>query len=100
MICAGVGSSFPACANFVSRAVLVRTQVRAATHYALGGARFAGIVAIGGTLRIADRLLSGCNRGVVIMPIPIRTPLPDVARHVVQSLAVGRERADRRCRAV
>src|SRR5215472_3124497 len=28
--------------------------------------------------------------------VPVRRPLPDVADHVVQAVAVGRERADRR----
>src|SRR5215211_5260833 len=34
---------------------------------------------------------------LVMIPIPVSSPLPDVARHVEQPVAVGRERPDRRC---
>src|SRR5215203_1382698 len=35
--------------------------------------------------------------GQVMITIPVSSPLPDVPRHVEQSVAVGRERPDRRC---
>ena len=42
---------------------------------------------------------AACLRGLVRMPwgVPVARPLPDVSRHVDQAVAVGRERADRRC---
>lgn len=36
------------------------------------------------------------ERLIVIRPIPIAAPLPDVAGHVVKTVAVGRKRTDRR----
>ena len=100
MIRPTVRSTFSAGPDFVCRAVLVRAQVGAAAHHALGGAGFAGVVTIVRTLGIVYRLGAGREPVVIIMPVPIGTPLPDVAGHVGQPIAVGRERADRCRRAV
>src|SRR6266852_3210354 len=83
MIRPAVRSAFPACPDFVRRAVLVRTQVRAAAHHTLGRAGFAGIVTVARTLWIPGRLSRSGEFPVVITPVPLGTPLPDVAGHVV-----------------
>ena len=53
-----------------------------------GGLR--GIVGTGGTLRV-PRHASGGQLSVVIRPIPVADPLPDVAGHVVQTVALSGE---------
>src|SRR5438132_6047991 len=93
MIRAAVRSTFPACTDFVGRAVLVGTQIGAAAHHALGGAGFAGVVTPVGTLRIMRRLSAGCEFAVIVMTVPIGTPLPNITGHVVQPVAVGGEGA-------
>src|SRR5580704_6034989 len=92
---AGVRGALAAGAGLVGRAILVGTQVRAAPHHALGDARLARVETVAGALRVDGRPAAGRETGVVIVAVPVGTPLPDVARHVVEAVAVGRERPDR-----
>ena len=52
------------------------------------------------SLRSAARIFRDAARlrriGLVLLRIPIRRPFPDIADHVVQAVAVRRERRDRR----
>src|SRR3954453_6529881 len=78
-----VGLVGAASVDAVAVAVRGVAQVRAAAHHAVG--------APPGTEWVVNRA-----DGVVARGEPVRTPLPDVAGHVVQAVAVRRERAHRR----
>src|SRR5436309_12771805 len=65
-------------------AVIVAAQKRAAALHALGHARLQGIV----TARRAPRVPLS-RRGRVPGLIPVRTPFPDIAGHVVEAKTVG-----------
>src|SRR5581483_1708460 len=73
----------------VARAKILGTQERAAALDALGDA----LVKIEPGLR-ARRVLRRTVL-VIIELIPVAAPLPDVARHVIQSVSVGGEGTDR-----
>src|SRR5262249_7992124 len=92
--------ALPARPDFVGRAVLIGTQIGAAAHHTFSRARFAGVVTIVRTLGITGRLLPSRELAIVIVPIPVGAPLPDVACHIEESVAVGWERANRRRRLV
>src|SRR5205814_9451067 len=91
-----VGVALAARPHFVGGAVLVRTQIRSAPHHALGDAALGGVETVGRALGVPGRLRAGRQLLVGVVAIPVGAPLPDVAGHVVQAVAVGRERADRR----
>src|SRR5262249_29003321 len=80
----------------ITGAVLTAAQERAALLHALRHARLLRVEAVRRPLRILHDALFG-KLFEVIGPIPIRTPLPDIAAHVVEAEAVRRERADGRC---
>src|SRR5688572_1412086 len=90
---AAVDRPFAPAADEVSGAVLVGTQKRSAALHALGHAGLGRVVTVRRALGI-DRLLR--QRGVVIRPVPVRTPLPDVASHVVEREAVRGKGVDGR----
>src|SRR5206468_12889868 len=84
----------------VASAVVRRAQMRAAFddlswNFHIGGS---GVVAVG--LAAAARVLRNAARlhGIRLMlrRIPVGGPLPDIADHVVQPVAVWRECTDRR----
>src|SRR5262245_60132282 len=81
-------------ADQIAGAVLVGTEKRAAALDALGHARFCGIVAVGWAGGIDGNLR---QRAVVVGPIPVGAPLPDIAAHVEQIEAVGRKGRHRGC---
>src|SRR4029077_61112 len=80
----------------VAAAIVRRAQVRAAfdyfSRYPDGG--LAWIKAC--SLRSAARVFGNAARfrriGLVLLRIPVARPLPDIADHVVEAVAVGRER--------
>src|SRR5215469_11418213 len=83
---------FSAAPGYVPRTVLVGAKERTAALHALAHARLVGIQAIRRSLRVNHNLSAGCQGGVVIGAIPIRSPLPDVACHVEQTVSICRKR--------
>src|SRR5262245_37265648 len=83
----------------VALAVVRRAQVRAAFHdfardaLALRGAGIDAVFARAAA-RVGDRAAGLRDPAVVL--VPVDGPLPHVAGHVVEAVAVRRERADRR----
>ena len=63
--------------------------------HAFGLPGLGGVEAARGPLRVASHTARGLF-GIGVRAIPIRAPFPDVAGHVVQAVAVGRELADGR----
>src|SRR5262249_44227973 len=83
----------------VAPAVVRRAQVRATLHHPPRDAdpRLGGIVAL--VLAPAARVLRSAAglHGLLGMPrpVPVARPLPDVADHVLEAVAIGREGIDR-----
>src|ERR1700729_4181148 len=84
----------------VAAAVIRRAQMRAAFDDLAGDfdLRLAGVVAL--RLAAAARIFrnAACFRrvGLVLLRKPVGGPLPDIADHVVDAVAVGRKRGHRR----
>src|ERR1051325_10856843 len=74
----------------VSAAVNVRAQKRSAALHFFRNLRLVRIETRVGS----DGIFVRASR-VIIRTVPIGAPFPDVARHVVQSVTVGRKRRDR-----
>ena len=89
------GLSLAAAAGNIAAAVLVRAKERTAAQHALPHARFARVEAICWALGIHCSLAARRERYIVVGTVPIRGPLPDVARHVRQSVSVRWKRSDR-----
>lgn len=87
---ARVGRRLHPGAGSIAGTVNVAAKIRAAAHHFLLDARFHGVFAVGWTGWVEGGTLS-----VIIGTIPIRTPFPDVAGHIVESVAIGRKGADR-----
>src|SRR5215831_14735236 len=99
MIAAARNLALAAAAYQVAGAVLVSTQERSAAQNALLFARFGGVPGRIGPLWIVRRPALRRQLLVVIRAVPVAGPLPDVARHVVESVRVGgklRHRSDAR----
>ena len=84
----------------VAPAVVRRTEVRAALEHLArdAGPRLARIVAaLGpGAARVRGHAAGLGRVGLVLRRVPVGRPFPDVADHVVDAVAVGREGAHRR----
>src|SRR6187549_3831750 len=82
----------------VTQAIAVGTEVRAALDYFARNPelRLPPVVAVfGGAAARITRNTAGCVHLVrVAVGVPISSPVPDVARHVIQTVRVGRERSD------
>src|SRR5262249_58409282 len=76
-------------------AVLVRAEEGAALLDSLLRAGLGRIKAVGRTLRVTRDTALLREHAVVVRAIPVGDPLPDVARHVEEAVAVGREGSDR-----
>src|SRR5262249_54257175 len=84
----------------ITATVIWSAKMRAALQYLSRNANFGlrRVVAVG--LRSAERVRRsaarfGCIAGVA-RRIPVGRPLPDIADHVIEAIAVRRERGDRR----
>src|SRR5215470_2080819 len=73
-----------AAADQIPRAVLIGTQVRSAAHDPLGRSGLLRVVAVARTLRVVRERTRLRQHGVIIRPVPVGAPLPDVATHVVE----------------
>ena len=98
MIAAAGDFALAARADHVASAVLLGAKERATSMHAFGLARLGGVEAARGPLRVASHPARGLV-GIGIRAIPIRAPFPDIAGHVVEAVAIGRELGRReRCR--
>ena len=88
MIRGGAGLALAPRSYHVASAMLVSTQKRASLLYPFEYARLSGIERILRALRIACYAPLGGKSLIIVGPIPVTAPLPDVAGHVVE--AVGR----------
>src|SRR5207247_2626989 len=84
---AGLGLALAARAGAVALAVAVGAQERPAALHALGLPPPVRVDAAGGTRRV---VAAAPRARLVAGAIPVGAPLPDVARHVGQPIAVGR----------
>src|SRR5438094_9495815 len=88
MVCSRVDFAFATRAHDVARAILIGAEEGAAAMNFLLLARFGWIVGRGWTLRVA-RDASHCGESrVIVRTIPVAGPLPDVAGHVIEAVAV------------
>src|SRR4051812_10957462 len=87
---AAVGGALATSAGQVARAVEVAAQKRAPTLHAL---RHAGLLRVVAGIRSLG--IAGGTGRVIVRPIPVGAPLPDVTRHVDQPVPIRRERAHR-----
>src|SRR5204863_5533929 len=82
----------------IAPAIVRRAQIRPALHDLardLHGGRPGVVARVAlAAARIVDRAARALDFRVLL--VPIRRPFPDVAGHVVEAVAVRRERADRR----
>src|SRR5262245_61163211 len=88
VVTSGGDLAFPARADHVPRAVLVGAQERPAAMDALGLVRFGRIERRFGPLRVAGDIFFVGESLVVVGTVPVRTPFPDVPRHVEQAIAI------------
>src|SRR4029077_10285237 len=83
--------AFAAGRDQVANAIVFRAKERAPALHALGGVRLVGIQANKRPARVAN----GAH-GVIVCLIAVAAPFPGVAGHVVEAVAVGWIRTDRR----
>ena len=88
MVCARVWLALAACADHIAGAVLIGAEKRAAAVDALFNAGFVRVVRIVRPMRILGDTARRRKLFVVIGPVPIAAPLPDIAGHVIQPIAV------------
>src|SRR5262245_61370999 len=91
---------FAAAADQIPRAVLIGAQIRSATNDTLRGSGLLRVVAAARTVRVVRDRTRLRQRRVIIRPVPVGTPLPDVAAHVVEPEPVWWECRHRRCAGV
>ncbi len=89
--------AFAAPTRHVTRTILICAQERAAAMDLFRQARLRGIKALPRPCGIYRGRSTVRQRLVVVRPIPIRRPLPNVTGHVIESIPIGRERSHRRC---
>src|ERR1035438_4468688 len=83
-------------AGDIALAILIGAKKRSSLLHALGNPEFLRIKAVAWSLRIERDQSVVLKLRVVVGAIPVRNPLPNISRHVVQAEIVGRKRCDRR----
>src|SRR5262249_4296913 len=83
----------------IAPAIIRRAQIRTTLHHLARDAN-PGCVRVVALLcfasaRVVDRAAGSLYLAVIL--VPVGGPFPDVAGHLVEAVAVGRERADWRC---
>src|SRR5271170_1326683 len=96
MIRSGGDLALAARSYHVARAVLVGAEKRPATMHFLLLAGFGRIERSVRTLRIARHITRLGQLVVVVGPIPIGSPLPDISGHVIKAVLIRRKLGDRR----
>ena len=95
MIRPRAGLAFPATPGHVTDAILICAEERSALLHALCDAGFSRVETVRRSLRIADYFAVLRDLLIIIGAIPIGAPFPNVARHVGQTISIGRKRAHR-----
>src|SRR5258708_2160169 len=90
MICCRADFAFATRAYDVAGAILVGTKERAATVHFFLFRRLRGTKWRGRALGISGHAPCGDQPCVIVHAIPIAGPLPDVAGHVIEAVAVRR----------
>ena len=91
----GIGRRSSTRAGTITLAVGGVAKEGTSFDHALGRVRIAWIITLSRSTWVATNVFaSGLN--VSVYPIPVAAPLPDVAGHVVQAVAICREGAHRR----
>src|SRR5262245_4858058 len=88
MVGAGADLSLAPCSDHISRAVLIGTEERPASHHALRLTRLVGIERGFGPLRIPRDATSRRELRVVVRTIPVADPFPCVASDIVEAVPV------------
>src|SRR5580765_1060846 len=88
MVGAGADLALAASAHHIARAVLIAAEEGPAAHDLLRRRRLLRIERRLGAARIACDA-TRCERSIVVRPVPVADPLPDIARHVVEPVSVG-----------
>ena len=82
MVSGRVRLALPSPARHVPSAILIGTKERTTFVHALRYTRLGWVNAVGRALWVASYLLCGRKCLVVIRPVPIDGPLPDIACHI------------------
>src|SRR6516225_12079140 len=90
MICAGADLTLAPRSRDVPRTVLVCTQIGSASMHLFPLGWLRGIQRSIGSLRVSGDHAEGSKLLVVIWPVPVAGPLPNVSRHVVKSVRIRR----------
>src|ERR1700749_2562977 len=96
MIRSSVHFAFAAGADDIARTILFIAEKRATTMDALLLVRLRGIKRRIWPLRVARQSAFVCERLVIIRPIPVAAPFPNIASHIVKPVAISWERFHRR----
>src|SRR5258708_23548026 len=91
----GVGRRSATRARAITLAVRGVAKERTTFDNALGSVRIGRIITLSRSTGIATNVFA-CGLDVAIDPIPVAAPLPDVASHVVQTVPIRWEGANRR----
>src|ERR1043165_6386823 len=91
---AGVRLALTARSRHVASAVLICAKKRTPFLHALGHARLCRVKTVSRPLWIASNLVCRCQRSVVIRPVPVRSPLPNVSGHIKESKTIRGKCAD------
>src|SRR5579863_1651862 len=96
MVCRGVDRFGMTRSRTIAAAIVGGAQMRAAFKNLARNYDFWLGWVVARSFRSTARIFWNATRlwcvGLVLLRIPIRRPLPDIADHVVEAVAVGRER--------
>src|SRR5215467_7072443 len=79
-------------ADQIPGAILIRAKERATAHGSLWLTRLRRIERGFRSLGVTRRASRGRELAIIVRTIPVADPLPHIAGHVIQSIAVWRER--------
>src|SRR5688572_7733105 len=82
-------------ADHIARAILVRAEKRPAAMHTLRHAGLTGIERLSGARGIARNRLFGRQLRIIVRPVPVADPLPDVAADIVEAIPVSGKLCDR-----
>lgn len=95
VIRAGAAFAFAARAHDITRAILIGAQERSAAMHFLGFVGFRWIIGSFRPMRVSRDAPDGSELLVVVGPIPVAGPLPDVCCHVIQAIRIRGVLSDR-----
>src|ERR1700728_359289 len=94
MICSRLWISLAPRTGDIALAILVGAKIRSSFLHALGNAEFLRIKAVAWSLRVERDRSVVLKLRVVVGAIPVRNPLPNISRHVIEAEIVGRKGCD------